>query len=75
MPEFYTRAEAAAFLVEQGFPTTKKNLDKLATVGGGPVFQKWGPRALYTPPNLLKWARSKLSAPRASTSEAAADEP
>ena len=71
MPEFYTRAKAADFLVEQGYPTTKKSLDKLATVGGGPVFQKWGPRALYTAPNLIKWARSKLSEPHASTSEAA----
>jgi hypothetical protein len=65
------RAEAAAFLNENGFPTTKNTLQKLATVGGGPVYQLFGNRATYTPEDLLAWAEAKLSAPRRATSEAA----
>jgi hypothetical protein len=65
------RSEAADFLTENGFPVTKFSLQKLASTGGGPIYQIWGNKALYTPPNLLTWAEAKLSAPRRSTSEAA----
>ncbi len=65
------RPEAADFLTERGFQTTKFTLQKYATVGGGPVYRIWGNRALYVPDDLLAWAEAKLSAPRRSTSEAA----
>ncbi len=65
------RAEAADFLTENGFPTTKNTLMKLASIGGGPVYQLFGNRATYMPEDLLAWAMSKLSTPRRSTSEAA----
>ena len=72
MPHHYMRRpEAAEFLADHGFPTTKNTLQKYATTGGGPVYRIFGNRALYTPEDLLDWADAKLSAPRRSTSEAA----
>ena len=44
--------------------TAKTTLQKLVTVGGGPEFQKFGNRCLYTPAGLDAWVESKLSAPR-----------
>ena len=67
--EFLTRTETAEFLTEQGFPTPKGTLQKLASVGGGPPYSIYGNKALYRPPEALAWARSRLSAPKFSTSE------
>ena len=75
-----TRAEALSnsrksllsFLTEQGLPTTKNQLQKLATTGGGPEYSIYGNKAVYTPTNLLAWAEAKLTASRKSTSERAA---
>jgi hypothetical protein len=69
---YRTRKGAAAYLTwERGLPTSPNTLAKLATVGGGPVYQRFGNHALYTDDNLDAWAEGKLSAPRRSTSEAA----
>lgn len=62
-----TRPEAAEFLVRHGYPTTKGTLQKIACIGGGPTFRKFGPRALYTPTDLLTWAQSRCSPPMPST--------
>src|SRR6516164_6710537 len=40
------RDKFAAALTEAGFPTSAKTLATKATRGGGPPFQKYGPRAL-----------------------------
>lgn len=69
MQQRLNRTEAAAFLVANGFPTTKLTLQKFACVGGGPEYQLFGNRALYTPEKLLEWAEGRLSTPRHSTSE------
>lgn len=66
---FRKRKAAATYLTERGFPTSPNTLAKLATIGGGPVFQKYGNHALYTDANLDAWAEAKLSAPRRSTSD------
>ena len=68
---YLLRPEAADFLTERGFHTTKFTLQKYATTGGGPVYRIFGNRSLYTRDDLLSWAEAKLSAPRRSTSEAA----
>ena len=65
------RPEAADFLTERGFHTTKFTLQKYATTGGGPVYRIFGNRSLYRGEDLIAWAEAKLSAPRRSTSEAA----
>lgn len=64
-----TRNEAACFLTRQGYPTAKGTLQKLACVGGGPIYRKFGNRALYTREDLLAWAESRLTAPIRNTSE------
>lgn len=69
---FLTRAEAADYIIGRGLPCTKLTLQKLASTGGGPVFRRFGTRAVYQPADLDKWIESKLSAPMASTSGAAA---
>jgi hypothetical protein len=71
MREYLTREEASAYLTGRGLKITKTTLQKMATLGGGPTYAIFGSRALYTPSNLDAWAEAKLSAPRASTSEAA----
>ena len=64
-----TRNEAAEFLNESGYPTTKGSLQKLASVGGGPAYEIFGNKALYKPKNLISWAESRLSRPRTHTNE------
>jgi hypothetical protein len=63
------RAEAARFLTEAGYQTSKATLDKLATVGGGPRFQKFSRFPVYTEQDLLDWAHSRCSPLVRSTSE------
>jgi hypothetical protein len=62
------RSEAAAFLTQQGFPVAPTTLAKYASIGGGPIFESFGRIPLYRPDDLLSWARSRSSGPRASTS-------
>jgi len=52
MPKYLDRAEAAEYLTERGFKFKKGTLQKLATIGGGPAYARFGNRALYTPENL-----------------------
>lgn len=73
VPEkFFTRPEAAAHVRERGLPCTEGTLAKLASVGGGPAYRTFGRRAFYTAADLDAWVANKLSAPRMSTTEAAA---
>lgn len=69
MSKFLERAAAAEYLTERGLRITKGTLGKLATTGGGPTYQRFGHRAVYTSESLDAWAEAKLSAPRRSTSE------
>ncbi len=70
-----TRRAAAAALTAAGFPTAGASLATLASRGGGPVYRRYGPRALYRWGDLIQWAESRLTAPRRSTSEADAATP
>jgi hypothetical protein len=66
---YLQRKEAAKYLTEElGLPTANSYLQKLATVGGGPEYQRFGKYAVYTQDALDTYAASKLSAPRGSTS-------
>jgi hypothetical protein len=71
MLEYLTRPEAAAHLTARGLRITRNTLQKMATVGGGPTYRRFGNLALYTVADLDLWAEAKLSPPRRSTSEAA----
>jgi hypothetical protein len=63
------RRAAAQFLTERGYKTAQATLARLAGVGGGPVFRKFGRKPLYEEGALLDWAQSRLSALVGSTSE------
>lgn len=69
--KYLDRNEAAAYLTSQGLRISKATLQKFATVGGGPTYQRFGHRAVYTLSELDAWSQAKLSAPRCSTSAAA----
>jgi len=70
--KYLERVEAAVYLTEQrGLRTSKNTLQKYATTGGGPVYRRFGNKAVYTVSDLNAWAEKKLSAPRNSTSAAA----
>jgi hypothetical protein len=62
------RKGASAFLKEKGYRVAEATLAKLASLGGGPRYRKFGKRPIYTPSDLLEWAESRCSAPMHSTS-------
>jgi hypothetical protein len=71
-PKFLRRDAAAEYLRDRyGFCTTK-SLSKMASVGGGPTMYRIGSIVVYAPADLNEWARSKMSGPLRSTSEAVA---
>jgi hypothetical protein len=66
---FFTRKEAADYLTnERGLRTASSTLQKFATVGGGPEYQRYGKLAVYTQESLDRYVDAKLTAPRSSTS-------
>jgi hypothetical protein len=67
------RKEASAFLASRGYSVSTTTLDKYACLGGGPVYEKFGRRPLYTESGLLAWVASKTSAPQRHTSETEQD--
>ena len=64
-----SRKEAADFLTNLGYKTAPATLAKLASIGGGPVFESFGRKPLYKPADLLNWAQARSSGPRQSTSD------
>jgi hypothetical protein len=64
-----TRDRTAAALNEAGYPVKTKTLATMATRGGGPPFQKFSNRALYTWGSALAWAQSRLGPVITSTSQ------
>lgn len=66
-----TRATANG-LTEEGYQTSPATLDTKRSRGGGPQFRYFGRRVLYRWGDALAWARSRLSEPVTSTSEATA---
>jgi hypothetical protein len=70
------RKEAAEYLTNLGYKTAPATLAKLASVGGGPVFESFGRRPLYKSEELRNWAQARCSGPRRSTSDSGtANEP
>ena len=52
------QSEASKFLTDRGFRTSPTTLNKMRCVGGGPVFEKFGRRPLYTE-EALRGSRRK----------------
>jgi hypothetical protein len=61
--KFLDRTEAADYIKARGLIFSPKTLGKLATVGGGPLYRKFGKRAVYKAADLDAWIESRLSAP------------
>ena len=68
---YLNRTAAAEYVRSKGLPCAKLTLQKYATTGGGPEFQKFGSRVVYKAERLDRWIESRLSDPAASTSRAA----
>ena len=69
-PKYLRRKEAAQYLRgEWGQPCSPNTLAKLAVVGGGPVFRRFGRIPLYSLEELDRYAESRLSRPMRSTSD------
>jgi hypothetical protein len=66
---FLRRKEAAAYLQETYRFCSRKTLDKIASVGGGPAFRKIGRIVVYEKGELDRWATEKMGEPRLSTSD------
>jgi hypothetical protein len=64
-----TRQKLAEALTEEGFPTKPSTLATKATRGGGPPYELWGKKPIYTWGTSLAWATSRLSPPRTNSSE------
>jgi hypothetical protein len=64
-----TRDQTADALTEAGYITASATLATKATRGGGPPYQKFGPRAMYRWGTSLQWAQRRLTDPVRSTSE------
>ena len=67
-----TRLEAATFLSTRGFTVAPTTLSKYAVLGGGPPYEKFGRRPLYTERGLLAWVASKTGRGQRNTSDQAA---
>ena len=58
---YLSRPEAAEYVRARGLIVSKTTLQKFATVGGGPVYRRFGSRAVYTTADLDAWIEQKLS--------------
>lgn len=70
--QYLRRKDAARYLIDRYGHGSPRTLAKLATIGGGPQFRRFGRIVVYDPSDLDKWALSRLSGPLASTSDAKA---
>jgi hypothetical protein len=70
MSQLLRRRAAAEYIREKwGVPCAYRTLAKLAVVGGGPLFVRYGRVPLYHGEDLDAWVRAKLSNKFKSTSE------
>lgn len=69
-PKFLTRDEVEKYLKQKwGIKRKKQTLAKLAVVGGGPEYRRFGRRVVYEPEAIDAWVERLLSAPIANTSQ------
>jgi hypothetical protein len=69
-PRRLRRREASAYLREvHGLHEASTTLAKKACLGGGPIFEYFGRVPYYRTENLDRYAESRLSGPRRSTSD------
>lgn len=64
MSVYLNRKQASEYIQAKGLPCAKKTLERLASVGGGPNYQRFGGRVVYTTEDLESWIEKKLTSPR-----------
>jgi hypothetical protein len=72
--KLFTRKQAAQYITERYFPCAVATLAKGAVYGSGPLYKKAGQIALYSPPRLDEWARSRIGDEIQSTAELPPDQ-
>jgi hypothetical protein len=60
--KFLDRVEAAEYLTAKGLRVSKNTLQKWVTTGGGPLYRRFGHRAVYLASDLDAWAERKMGA-------------
>ena len=63
------RRLTAEALTMVGYPTTTSTLNTLSTTGEGPLFDRFGPYAIYEWADALAWAQARAKGKRRSSSE------
>lgn len=66
---YLDRTQAADYIRTRGLRCTKGTLQKFASVGGGPIYRKFGARVVYTVDDLNSWIDGRLTRPMRSTSD------
>ena len=66
---YYNRGEAAEFVRGKGLPCAKSTRAKLACIGGGPNFRRFGRNVVYTAFDLQAWIEARLTGPVAHTND------
>lgn len=67
-----TRAEVTNYIIAKfgtAASVSKATLGKLAVIGGGPPFRRYGRRVAYLPSQIDAWVASRCSGPLNSTSD------
>jgi hypothetical protein len=68
--KYLRRAEAAEYVrAHWGIPCSRGLLDKLASVGGGPLFRRANRVPLYRVEDLDAWADARISGPMRKASD------
>lgn len=71
---YLNRSDAAKFVRDRyGRRLSRQTLAKYATLGGGPIYRKFGTQAAYAEADLIAWCESKLTPRRASSSSVVLD--
>jgi hypothetical protein len=69
---WHRRQSAAEYLrTKHGIEVAVQTLAKLACIGGGPRFAKFGRFPMYAPADLDAWAKERMTPPLRSTSDKA----
>ena len=71
MNPLLSRAQAAEYLERIGAPVAHATLAKLACVGGGPRFRRFGRKPVYSVEDLDSWVAARMTESVESTSELA----
>ena len=61
---YLRRRQAAEWLLERGIPCRASTLAKLAVIGGGPKYIKFGRIPLYREVWLSEWVAERLGLPQ-----------